>query len=91
MQLKISCNEEEGNSTYLDVYTENSTQGQRKLSWPFATKSIVEGVYLCRRRDDGALISNRSVIVDGNWFCLYVAIVSWFKAVLFCLRECSCD
>ena len=66
MQLKISCDEEGGNSTYLDVYTENSTQGQRKLSWPFATKSIVEGVYSCRRRDDGALISNRSVIVDGN-------------------------
>ena len=64
MQLNISCGDEDMDSPFQNVY---STQGQGNFSWPFATKSAVQGVYTCIRNKDGAVISNRSVIVDGTF------------------------
>ena len=80
MKLEIRCGGEDVDSSVLqEVYRENSTQGQRNFSWPFATKSAVEGVYMCGRRDDGAVMSNRAVVVEGmiiRYYRIYlVAIV----------------
>ena len=69
MQVEIHCGEEDEDS--LALHRENSTQGQRNFSWSFATKSAVEGMYACRRSDDGAITSNRSVIVDGEFVTLW--------------------
>ena len=88
MQLEVSCGDDEDASVAVqDVYRENCTQGRRNLSWPFASKSVVQGVYMCIRSGDGAVISNRSIIVDGEFV--------WLKLVnihpcSFC-RECSRD
>jgi hypothetical protein len=65
MQLEVSCGDDE-DASVQDVYMENCTQGRRNFSWPFAAKSAVQGVYMCIRSGDGAVISNRSIIVDES-------------------------
>ena len=66
VQLDISCGDDYSADPSLELFRDNGTVGSHVLSWPFATSSAVEGLYQCRRRSDGSVVSNRSVIVDGE-------------------------
>ena len=79
MQLEVSCGDDE-DASVQDVYMENCTQGRRNFSWPFAAKSAVQGVYMCIRSGDSAVISNRSIIVDGEFVWLKLVNSSLFYA-----------
>ena len=66
MQLRISCGEEYGDVSpdTLSLFRDNSTLGGHEMSWSFATTEL-EGLYECRLSDNGNLVANRSIIVDG--------------------------
>ena len=79
MQLQISCGESSNNESSLDIYRNGSLQEAHNISWKFAVASEIEGLYECRRRDDGSLVSKRSIIFDSKWIYIVIIINDYYS------------
>ena len=66
MQLNVSC---DGGDSQI-FFRGNSTLSGQFILWPFASTSA-EGLYECRS-DNGSLVANRSVIIDGELLRLLI-------------------
>ena len=64
IDLIVSCEDSE-DGTPLALYHRGSTQGLPNATWTFAEASVAEGLYECRD-SNGSLITNRSVVFDGE-------------------------
>ena len=82
MQLNVSC---DGDDSHI-FFRGNSTLSGQFILWPFASTSA-EGLYECRS-DNGSLVANRSVIIDGELLLLLTSLI--FPSTL-PPRRCVCD